>query len=583
MNFNWEKHGIDVSKVRGGKTTCPKCSAGRKHKKDPCLSVDLKEGLFNCHNCDFRGTAVDYIPKKEFVKPPARLEKMSAKTIDWFENERKISNNTLLRFGITEAKEWMPQYEREVTTICFNYLRDGELINIKFRGPKKSFKMAKDAELIFYNLDAIKDEKECVIVEGEIDCLSVHEAGIFNVVSVPNGASRGSQKLEYLDNCWKYFESKERIVLAVDGDEAGESLRAELIRRLGKDKCFTVEYPEGCKDLNEVLVKYGAVHVKTAINNAAELPIEGIKSMAEMYTTVTDWYLKGYPKGAAAGIDGFDHMLTFVPGQLTIVTGIPGHGKDEFLNFIMASLSKNQGWTWGICGFEETPEETVTKIAEKLTGKCFDVRTDKTKRISREEYESSVDLIDKYFFFINPDDIETDVESLIAKGEELVRKKGIKGFYLNPWNWIDHSRSGFLSETEYVSLTLSKIIKFAKRCQVHVFLLAHTTKMYKDKSGKYEVPTLYSISGSAHFFNKAHNGITVYRDYSTNVVDVYVQKVKQSWLGKTGFSTYNFDTLTRQYILQQTSEPVKKNELPAGNWKQLPPEPELFSNDDQPF
>lgn len=155
----------------------------------------------------------------------------------------------------------------------------------------------------------------------------------------------------------------------------------------------------------------------------------------------------------------------------------------------------------------------------------------------------------------------------------LVVRFGIKALYINPWNWIEHTRPMGISETEYVSLVYTKIILFARKYGVHVFIIAHTTKMVKDKqTKKYEIPTLYSISGSANFYNKTHNGITVYRDFSTGIVDVYVQKVKQSWLGQTGFSTFRYDTLTRQYSFIESSVPIEsvnnyKNELGDGAWR----------------
>lgn len=545
--MNWEKHGIDISKLRGGKTICPQCSHTRKNKTEPCLSVNKDMGLFNCHNCEFKGTAKEFAPKKEYTQPLARLEKVSKKVIDWFDG-RGISNNTLLRFGITEAKEWMPASQTEMACICFNYYRDDKLVNIKFRDAKKGFKLSKDAELTFYNIDAIKGEDACIIVEGEIDCLSLHEAGIYNAVSVPNGASKGSQKLEYLDNCWTYFENKTKIILAVDNDEAGNSLRDELARRLGKEKCFTVAYPEGCKDFNDVLVKHGKQEVNKVIELAQDIPLEGIMSMDEMYPQIQDWYLNGYPKGAAANIKGFDELLTFAPGQLTMLTGIPGHGKDEFGNWLMVNLARYENWTWGICGFEETPAQTATKLMEKYVGKSFDFRLDPANRINTEEGENSIAFVDKYFRFIKTDDVQTDVDGILIKAEEMVKRYGIKGFCLNPWNWVDHYREPFMSETEYVSAALTKIISFAKKFQVHFILVAHTTKMVKDKAtGKYEVPTLYSISGSANFFNKTHNGLTIYRDTQTGIVDVYTQKVKQSWLGKIGYCSFTYDTFTRQY------------------------------------
>lgn len=556
MQINWDKYGIDPSKVVGGKTNCPKCSHTRKHKRDKSLSVDIKTGMFNCHNagCDFRGCAMQIVrERKEYVKPQPRLEKLSTKTIEWFES-RGISNNTLLRLGITESKEWMPQFEKEVTCICFNYTKSGELVNIKFRGPQKSFKMAKDAELVFYNIDNMQDQEEIVIVEGEMDCLTLHECGIYNSVSVPNGASMGNQKLEYLDNCWELFENTKRIVLAVDGDQAGLSLKEELARRFGKERCYVITYPEGCKDANDVLLKFGKGTVKQMIDNRKEWPIEGIITLDEMYDTICSWYEHGYPKGASTRIPGLDDLLTFAPGQLTMVTGIPGHGKDEICNWIMANLAKYEQWPWGVCGFEEEAEQTVTKIIEKFIGKSFDFRKDASQRVSVEEFQRGILFVDKLFHFYKTEAIDTDIESLLALADRLVLKYGIKGLILNPWNWIDNITD--LKETDYISWALSKIIRFARKRGVHVIVIAHTTKIEKDKqTKKYSVPNLYSISGSAHFHNKTHNGITVYRDEDT--VDVYVQKVKQSWLGQKGFSTYKYDTFTRQYEFLSCSAPPR--------------------------
>lgn len=560
--MNWQKFDIDISKVRGGKTTCPKCSHTRKHKNDLCLSVDLNEGLFNCHHagCDFKGSAKEYKTKKEFAKPIPRLELLSPALVGYFEKERKISNNTLLRFNVTQATEWMPSVGAEVPVICFNYYRDGSLVNVKFRGQKKAFKMAKDAELIFYNLDAIKNELECIVVEGEIDCLTLHECGIFNAVSVPNGASKGSQKLEYLDNCWQYFEGKTKVILAVDSDEAGTALRDELARRLGSEKCFTIEYPPGSKDVNEVLVNHGKEVVIQIIQLAKEIPLEGITTMDEMFEEITSWYDQGYPKGAKARIKNFDELITFAPGQLTIITGIPGHGKDEFANLIMASLARYEEWPWGICSFEETASETVTKIIEKHTGKAFDFRIDKSQRINETEFEAGIGFVDKYFHFIKTEAIETNLDGILSKAEQMVKRFGIKGFCINPWNWIEHSREPYMSETEYISIALSRFILFLKRFKVHGFLMAHPTKINKKDGKKYDVPTLYSINGSAHFFNKTHNGFTVYKD--SNTVDVHVQKVKQSWLGKTGLCQFTYDTYTRQYLAIESYEAKSFNYVP---------------------
>ncbi|MEJ7737435.1 MAG: bifunctional DNA primase/helicase [Chitinophagaceae bacterium] len=545
-----EAKGINLKNRTHGsvKVTCPECSEARKNKKDPCLSVDIDSGVWNCHNCGFKGRVLEK-KHKQYVPPVARLEKLSSKALSWFEKDRNISNNTLLRFSITEAKEWMPQFESEAECICFNYFRGEDLVNIKFRGPKKSFKMAKDAELLFYNLNGIQDEDECVIVEGEIDCLTLYECGIYNAVSVPNGASKGSQKLEYLDNCWEQFKDKKKVILMVDADAADYSLRDELARRIGKEVCWRVEYPEGCKDANEVLVKYGKQAVTQMLELATPWPIEGVLTMEDLYDDVVNFYEHGYPLGIKMGLPEFDQLISFMPGQLTVVTGIPGSGKSEFIDLIMCLSARNHDWSWAVCSFENQPSSLhVTKLLEKFTGKAFGFRKNLEARIAIKDLEYGIFMVDKYFHFINISQVEVTLTALLSKAKELVVRKGIKGLLIDPWNYIEHKIPAGQTETQYVSECLTEIKTFALKTDVHVFLIAHPTKMPKDRTtGKYEVPTLYNISGSAHFFSKPDNGICVYRDFSTGLVDVHVQKVRYSWLGKVGNCSFKYDTETRQY------------------------------------
>lgn len=551
-------------------------------EKTPSFTVSQQRGIYKCFGCGKSGDVIGFVmehdkktfleaidflankygvevktaPRKEYVKPVARLEKLGQKLLNWFENERKISNDTLLRMKVTEAVEWMPQHKKDVTVACFNYYQSGELVNIKFRGPQKSFKLAKDAKLILYNIDALEGEESAVIVEGEMDVLACVESGVYNAVGVPNGTTPSGSKmsLEYLDNCYQSFSGLTKIIIAGDNDEVGRNLREELGRRLGKERCWQVQYPDGCKDLNDVLIKYGKEKVKECIESARQWPLEGIKSMDDIYPIVADWYENGYPDGDKAGINGFDQLLRFLPGYITTVTGIPGHGKDEFLNWVMTGLVIHSGWKFGMCGFEESPAETTTKLAEKLVKKAFGFRKDVSNRITPRELEWAIGTIDQNFHFFDTDEADTSVEGIIQKATDLVLRYGINGLYINPWNWIEHSRDRNMSETEYISKAYTKLIRFARQYGVHIFIVAHTTKIQKDKAtGKYEMPTLYSISGSANFYNKTHNGVVVYRDFEAKNVTVNVQKVKQSWLGQVGWASFTFDTMTRQYTFIESS------------------------------
>lgn len=541
-----EQLGINCKNNNGQfKTTCPQCSGTRKNKNEPCLSVNVQEGVYTCHNCGWHGRVWEP-EQKVFVKPEPRLEKLGPDALKFFEEGRKISNNTLLRFGVTQAIEWMPTTGAEMPVICFNYLLGGETINIKFRGKNKAFKMAKDAKLILYNLDSLEKEHTAIICEGEIDALSFHESGIYNVVSVPNGAGKGNNDLKYIGNSYQQIKDIKTFIIAVDNDSAGESLKEDLATRLGKDRCMIVEYPEGCKDANEVLCKYGKDAVRELIETAKPYPLDGIVTVDDVFDEVIDIYENGYPKGARTYIPGFDDLLSFSSNQLTIITGIPGHGKDEFGNEIFVSLARMEGWKFGMWGFEEEVKLTVTKLIAKYCKKSFDFRKDPEKRLTRPELERAAVFIDDHFKFLNVRSVEPTVNAILEKAKQMKTHFGINAFVINPWACLSIEKTNG-SATEDIREELTKITNFGVIHDIHMFVVAHPAKM-KREGNVPGIPTLYDVSGSAHFFNLTHNGITVYRDFELNQTRVIVQKVKHEWLGSKGEVCFIYDGETRQYL-----------------------------------
>lgn len=546
------------------------------NEKTPSFKIPSSKDFYKCFGCGKSGDSfqflmdhsnMNYIEAVKYVanyyeiqvqqsdaityeRPIPRLEKLSPDTIKYFES-RGISNNTLLRFNITETIEWMPGAATEIRAICFNYFKDDELVNIKYRAKNKDFKMSKNAEPVFYNIDSLKGEKECVIVEGEIDCLSLYEAGIYNVVSVPNGAAvknESSHQLKYLDNCWQYFENMETITIMTDNDGPGKMLSDELARRLGREKCVKITYPEDCKDANDILIKHGKIALANVMQNIKRWPIDGLLTIEDFYYDVLNFYKNGYPKGADAGIPGFDELLTFVGGQITIVTGAPNSGKSEFLDLITTSLARRHNWKFTLCSFENPTAIHITKLMQKFIGKAFDFRKDPDNRMTMQDFEDASAMVYQYFSFININQVEASIQGLLNKLREVVLRTGIKGVVLDPWNHIEHKVPAGQSETQYISEVLSLLREFAANNDVHIFIVAHPKKMQiNTNTGKMPVVTMYDISGSAHFFNKADNGFSVYRDYQKNITDVYVQKVRFEWLGKLGFCSFNYDTFKRKY------------------------------------
>jgi len=124
--------------------------------------------------------------EKVYTKPTdGKSNSPSSKVVEWFET-RGISKQTLLELMVTEAPEFMPQTGKEENAIHFNYYVGDQLVNVKYRDGKKNFKLFKGAENVFYNINSVVGYEYCIIVEGEMDVLALHEAGVTNVVSVPN-------------------------------------------------------------------------------------------------------------------------------------------------------------------------------------------------------------------------------------------------------------------------------------------------------------------------------------------------------------------------------------------------------------
>lgn len=556
--MNWSNYNIEIPYGRTCgqvKTYCPQCRDRRTHKNDKSLSCDLSTGMFHCHYCGWSGCVADNNKddwkfrnpqpmrnhRKEYVKPnKVGNSTLSDKLLAWFEC-RGITEPTLSAMKITEGLEWMPQKNKEINTVQFNYYRNGELINTKFRTGDKCFKLVSGAELLPYNIDSIKDLTECIITEGEMDALSFIEAGFTSVVSVPNGANANLSYLDdYIDD---YFEDKEIIYIAVDTDSKGVELRDELLRRLGAERCRVLTYGDDCKDANEHLLKFGKASLIECLKSAPETKLEGVFSVSDFETSLDALFENGMQKGLVIGHENFDKYCSFETKRLCIVTGIPGSGKSEFIDEIAERLNMRYQWRFAYFSPENAPlAYHASKLIEKFTGKKFD-----KKHLNPGEYRQVKEHLEKDFFFISPAS-DFKLDTILDKAKSLVRRKGIKALVIDPYNRLESQATGRMSETLYISETLDKLTAFAQRYDLMIILMAHPTKLPKNKDGKIEAPTLYDISGSANFFNKADFGIVVHRDRDNNIVEVHIQKVKFRHLGEPGLALFKYNINNGRYV-----------------------------------
>jgi twinkle protein len=535
---------VDLKSNGENKQICPKCSESRKekNKKLKCFSFNKQLNVGYCNHCTTRFAGKnDFKPTEKVVyKKPIwkNNTNLSDKALRWFE-QRGISQTTLNQFKIAEGLEYMPQQEKEVNTVQFPYFRHGELINIKYRDGLKNFKLSSGAELVFYNIDSIIGCDEVIICEGEIDCMSIYQSGFKNVISVPNGA--GASSLVYLDSAIDLFDDETKYIIAVDNDAAGLKLRNELVRRLGFENCKEVIFGN-CKDANECLQKNGIQGVIDAIANAKEFPITGVFTAKDIDSQIDDYYNNGLPKGENIGMVEFDRLLKFHKGYITIITGVPNMGKSEVLDFICVKLNVLHDWKFALYSPENHPLQLhFSKIAEKFIGKVFS--QNENGRMSKMELSLVKEHFNKNFFFIKP---ETDftLDSILQSVKTLVKRHGVNAFVIDAWNKLDHQYTN--NETQYISKELDKLAMFCEVNNVHLFLVAHPTKLKKLPSGEWETPTLYSINGSSNFFNKAANGLSVGRD-TEGFTEVYVQKVKFKHWGQQGLVKWAWNRNNGRY------------------------------------
>ena len=355
--------------------------------------------------------------------------------------------------------------------------------------------------------------------------MSLHEIGLSNVCSVPNGASKGNQKLEYLDNCWEYFKNKKQIILCTDNDDAGMQLRNELARRFGNYKCKYVDFGE-FKDANEVLVSKGKDYLKELVQNGKHFPLEGVINIDNIWQNVLNFNEKGI-KNYDIGLPGSSDYFKLSMGEWSVVSGIPNSGKSDILDQVLCNLSMTYGFRCAMFSPESFPYEGhIKRIANKL----------KQKNCDNDDLNDVKDFIEEHFYWIKIDLENLTLKSILQAFRELVFQKGINVCVIDPYNMLDHSAQ---RDFTYVGKLLSQITQFCQQTKTHLFLVAHPRKI-ESEGGQYKKPTLYDISGSADFFNKAYNGIIAYRcighktTYGSDSVKIFIEKVKRKENGQLG-------------------------------------------------
>lgn len=551
---------------------CPQCSDQRKKKNDPCLSVTVEgnRALFSCWHCSWQGMVpLNDRPSVRYEPPRLRIVRTPLPQSTPSEDEqeaayrwlasRGITRQTALEAGVVGGMQFIDGQNQ--LAVGFPYCHNSQPYAFKWRAiGSKAFTQTGSAQTLWLS-EKISQGSPLVIVEGEMDCLALRQAGI-EAVSVPNGApSPGGRPKSFspeIDRKFSYvwahkelFEHVPKVILALDADEPGRALGEELARRIGRARCWHSLWPEGCKDANDVLLIHGAGVLRECIEDARPWPVKGLYDAEHFFDKVNALYDKGLPRGEKTGFQTVDELYTIVPGQLTIVTGAPGSGKSSFIDNVLISLAKGKDWRIAVCSFENPPEVHIAKLAAIAARQPF--FSGPTPRMEREKVHKVLQWVRSHFSFLHQSDGSlSSLDEILDLAKAAVMRYGIRGLVIDPYNFLDRAGA---NETDWVSDALTKLKVFAMAHDVHVWLCAHPTKLRRKEDGTFPVPTGYDIAGSAHFFNKADMGITVHRpDLLENKTEFHAWKVRFSFTGRVGKTNLTYDVATGLYYERVTGE-----------------------------
>lgn len=550
-------------KVRNGQLvakSCPFCHGG-EHNDPDTFAIGLENGAYSCLRggcnktgsfrdlCNHFGETAPSIPNKitrqvkHYDRPKEEdLHPYTEEIRDYFAL-RCISEETMRAFHISSDEQG---------NIVFPFYRDGILTYVKYRKPRrhvkgdgpKEWQMA-NTESIPFGMDMVSFNKQLFITEGQMDAMSLYEAGITNVISVPCGVNN----LDFITTCWDWLEKFREIVLFGDSDEPGMEMVNTLMQRLGEDRCrIPDEYPEliingkpsgrPCKDANEILYCYGKEGLREVAESCKPVPVKGILNLADVPFIDPSQTPRIFTR-----VPALDNAIGGLSeGGLTIFSGKKGEGKSTLSGQILLNAIQ-QGYN--VCAY--SGELSAYKFLEwimlqatenKYVSYKTDPRSGKNYACVAPEIQRRIKqwINNKFFLFDNSQVYEESTQDAIIKMFTVCARRNACKIFLA--DNLMCAMAGEEDELKAQANFSAKLKAFAVKYKVHVILVAHPRKQKADA-----VFTSDDIAGSNVIGNLADNII--------NVEKPNLRITKNRDFGELAYIECSFDPATRRIF--QTS------------------------------
>lgn len=555
------REGIQV-KARGDELHFEKCPYCKQTTTDKnTFAISLKTGQFKClrDSCGVSGNMIKlsqdfgfslgnevdsyFVPKKKYRTFKKREKPIEPKNeaIEYLKS-RGISERVAKLYEITVQ-------EKHTNVLVFPfYDENGEMVFIKYR--KTDFDKEKDqnkewceagAKPILFGMKQCEPKnKTLIITEGQIDSLSVAEAGYQNAVSVPTGA----KGMTWIPHCWNFVNQFETIVVFGDYEKGHISLLDEINKRFKKHiKHVREEDYKDCKDANEILVKYSKTQIRECINNAVEVPINHVISLADV-EDINPFDIEKLP----TGFKELDYLLYGgLPfGGITLITGKAGEGKSTVASQIIINAIEHGHRCFCYSGelpnhlfkawmnYQAAGAKHIFKYQTRWGDEGYNI-SDTNKKLIDEWYRDKIDIYDSSSI-----DADEDV-SLIELIDEMISRYLVDVILIdNLMTALDLDISHESDKYERQSRFVKKLMAIAVKYKVLIILVAHKRKNNLSKNANDEV------SGSSDITNLASVTLSYGKIEETDENQRELSITKNRLFGKTGSWIMNYDERSKR-------------------------------------